>query len=108
MNKKKNKFNIDDIVVCIRSIDDENGGPKEGVIYKVISIDEKIGQWIGIELPTYDPKFNIAFGHSNYTRNIQTGEMPNWGVHCFRYATPEEVNFYNYPDKLEKLLNECI
>ena len=74
------KFKVGDRVKCISSIDEENGGPKEGEFYTITAIDSG---WIGFVIPTY------TNNRSGYGTLIQKGAA-NWGEQYFKLVEKEK------------------
>lgn len=112
MSKNETRQNIDfkvgDVVVCIKEISSNWGGPKEGEIYTVLIVSDEL-TWIGFKLQgrVYGVHGNIPpHSISEKDLSISNGEVTNWASHCFRHATPYEIAYHQFPDRLEKIINE--
>jgi hypothetical protein len=91
----KPNFKVGDWVVCLVSSKD---GPKENNLYKVSVVD---GNFIGFKVD-FEPEYTSLT--KKFIKRTKEGKVAIWLSWRFRLATPEEVNYYNYSSKLEKLI----
>lgn len=93
MQDGMNKFKIGDIVRCIVGVSEQDGGPKEGEIFFITSIDNDYA--ISIGFPLERLKDTI------YHEDIRKGLQPNWGISCF--VSAKDILF---DEALNGILNE--
>ena len=82
------KFKVGDLVVCI-----EDQYYKSNKILPKNVVFEVSGMY----------EFNTT---AMFLKDVDLGSYNNFGMQAFRLATENEINYYKFPDKFEKLINE--
>lgn len=85
------KFKVGDTVCCVETISKQDGGPRAGEIFEVLSVSSNTGS-IGIDLSS-GLKNNE---YITYSKNVCTRQKPNGGASCFELVKQHTTKHYKW------------
>ena len=91
-----NRFKVGDIVMCMETISPHVNGPEAGVMYTVLSVNDKD--------PTYQ-SIGVFCPKCIYDEETKLGKHANWGSNAFRIICENSYKPQTESDHLDKIQN---